>query len=52
MDILKFYFELKGIKYLMLDGSTKSDDRGDRMAEFNSKETDINVFVLSTRAGG
>lgn len=28
MDIISYYFDLKGIKFLRLDGGTKSDDRG------------------------
>ena len=35
MDIMQIYFDYKGIKHLRLDGSTKAEDRGDRMALFN-----------------
>jgi len=37
---------------LRLDGNTKSDDRGERMAEFNKKDSIYDIFLLSTRAGG
>lgn len=29
MDIMQFYFEMKGIKFLRLDGATKAEDRGE-----------------------
>ena len=31
---------------------TKSEDRGDLLRMFNEKNSDIFVFLLSTRAGG
>jgi len=39
MDIMQIYFDYKGIKHLRLDGSTKADDRGDRTAMFNQKDS-------------
>lgn len=35
MDIMEIYFEYKEIKHLRLDGSTKAEDRGTRMQQFN-----------------
>ena len=35
-----------------LDGTTKSDDRGQMLKEFNSPNSDYFLFLLSTRAGG
>ena len=35
-----------------LDGTTKSDDRGDMLKEFNKADSDYFIFILSTRAGG
>ena len=52
MDIMQIYFEYKNIKHLRLDGSTKADDRGIRMAMFNTSNSEYDVFLLSTRAGG
>lgn len=40
------------VKYLRLDGTTKADERGVKMAQFNEKDSPYNVFILSTRAGG
>ena len=39
------------IKYLRLDGGTKHEERGDRMAMFNRPNSEYPVFLLSTRAG-
>merc|ERR1712088_923976 len=50
--ILEDYLNWRGYKYLRLDGTTKSDDRGDMLADFNQKDSDYFIFILSTRAGG
>ena len=52
MTILEDYLNWRGYKYLRLDGTTKSDDRGDMLADFNQKDSDYFIFILSTRAGG
>jgi ATP-dependent helicase STH1/SNF2 len=52
MDIMQAFFEYRGIKHLRLDGSTKSDDRGERTTLFNRDNSEYDVFLLSTRAGG
>ena len=52
MDIMASYFEFKGYRYLRLDGTTKADDRSDRMALFNKPNSEYDIFILSTRAGG
>ena len=41
-----------GYRYLRLDGTTKSEDRGQLLTIFNNPELDIFLFILSTRAGG
>ena len=38
--------------YLRLDGQTKSEERGDLLAKFCENNSDIFIFLLSTRAGG
>ncbi|MFD3158104.1 SNF2 helicase associated domain-containing protein [Haloimpatiens sp. FM7330] len=40
----------KNIKYMYLDGSTKSEDRLDLVNKFNNGKT--NVFLISLKAGG
>jgi SNF2 family DNA or RNA helicase len=52
MDLLEIYFRHRNISFLRLDGSTKADDRGERMAMFNEANSPYDVFMLSTRAGG
>lgn len=52
MNIMEDFMRLKGLKYLRLDGSTKSDDRSDLLKQFNAPGSDIFCFLLSTRAGG
>lgn len=43
-------FDKNNIKYMYLDGSTKSEDRMGLVKEFN--EGDANVFLISLKAGG
>ena len=52
MDILQLYFDYRGFKHLRLDGGTKADERGERMAMFNKEGSEFDIFLLSTRAGG
>eukprot|EP01053_Blabericola_migrator_P013230 Blabericola_migrator_1__13229@NODE_918_length_6062_cov_180_926939_g639_i0_p1_GENE_NODE_918_length_6062_cov_180_926939_g639_i0NODE_918_length_6062_cov_180_926939_g639_i0_p1_ORF_typecomplete_len1271_score287_17SNF2_N/PF00176_23/1e77HDA23/PF11496_8/3_2e23Helicase_C/PF00271_31/1_3e04Helicase_C/PF00271_31/7_5e20ResIII/PF04851_15/7_8e03ResIII/PF04851_15/4_6e14ERCC3_RAD25_C/PF16203_5/8_3e02ERCC3_RAD25_C/PF16203_5/2e05DEAD/PF00270_29/3_9e03DEAD/PF00270_29/0_00015PaREP1/PF05942_11/0_33PaREP1/PF05942_11/1 len=52
MDILGDYFLTKGYRYHRLDGSMVLQERQDRMDEFNRPDSDIYIFMLSTRAGG
>jgi ATP-dependent helicase STH1/SNF2 len=52
MDLLQIYFNYRGYIHLRLDGSTKADERGDRVAMFNKPGSEYDIFLLSTRAGG
>ena len=52
MDIMEDFLRFRGIKYLRLDGSTKPDDRSVLLKLFNDPQSEYNVFILSTRAGG
>merc|ERR1719347_2236690 len=52
MTILEDYLNWRGHKYLRLDGTTKSDERGEMLAQFNSPTSEYFLFILSTRAGG
>merc|ERR1712025_686861 len=52
MTILEDYMVYKEYKYLRLDGTTKSDDRGDLLRLFNAPDSEYFCFLLSTRAGG
>merc|ERR550539_1147721 len=52
MTILEDYLNWRGYKYLRLDGTTKSDDRGEQLKVFNDPNSEYFIFLLSTRAGG
>ncbi|CAJ0928871.1 unnamed protein product, partial [Mesorhabditis belari] len=52
MTILEDFFNYRGWKYLRLDGSTKPDERGELLRLFNAPDSDLFIFMLSTRAGG
>ena len=52
IDIMECFFKLRKIKYLRLDGTTDNQERTARVHEFNKKNTEYDVFVLSTKAGG
>ncbi|KAJ6321772.1 hypothetical protein OIU77_011783 [Salix suchowensis] len=52
MDILEIYLQLHDYKYLRLDGSTKTEERGTLLKKFNAPDSPYFMFLLSTRAGG
>ncbi|KAL1968999.1 hypothetical protein VTN77DRAFT_833 [Rasamsonia byssochlamydoides] len=52
MNIMEDFLRFRGLKYLRLDGSTKSDDRSDLLKVFNDPNSEYFCFLLSTRAGG
>ncbi|KAJ2310294.1 DNA-dependent ATPase fun30 [Coemansia sp. RSA 2705] len=52
LNILESVFALWGIGYFRLDGSTKVDERQGLIDQFNSPESKVPVFLLSTKAGG
>lgn len=52
MDIMEDFLRLRGIMYLRLDGTTKSEDRSDLLKKFNAPDSPYFMFLLSTRAGG
>ncbi len=52
MNIMEDFLRLRGMQYLRLDGSTKSDDRSELLRLFNAPNSPYFCFLLSTRAGG
>jgi ATP-dependent helicase STH1/SNF2 len=52
MDIMEDFLKMMGWKYLRLDGGTKTEERALHVQQFNAKDSEIKVFILSTRAGG
>lgn len=51
LNILEVALSSKGIKYVRLDGQTRTDERQGIVDEFN-EDPSIPVFLLSTKAGG
>ena len=52
MDIMEDFLKMMNYKYLRLDGGTKTEDRAAYVQLFNAVDSEIKVFILSTRAGG
>ncbi|KAI1315973.1 hypothetical protein EDD11_010555 [Mortierella claussenii] len=52
LDILEDYLNGERYNFVRLDGSTSSSDRQARIDRFNAPDSDVFVFLLSTRAGG
>jgi ATP-dependent helicase STH1/SNF2 len=52
MNIMEDFLRYRGLQYLRLDGSTKSDDRSELLKLFNAPDSPYFCFLLSTRAGG
>ncbi|KAI4813106.1 hypothetical protein KUCAC02_024454 [Chaenocephalus aceratus] len=51
LDLLMDYCYLRGYQYSRLDGSMSFSERDENMTKF-SKDPDVFLFLLSTRAGG
>ncbi|GJJ08782.1 hypothetical protein Clacol_003001 [Clathrus columnatus] len=52
MDIMEDFLKWMGWEYLRLDGGTKPDERADYVKRWNTPDSPLKVFILSTRAGG
>ncbi|PKA48853.1 ATP-dependent DNA helicase DDM1 [Apostasia shenzhenica] len=52
LDILEYYLSEKGLEICRIDGSVRLDERMRQIAEFNDLNSNVNIFLLSTRAGG
>ena len=52
LDILEDYCGYRGYSFRRLDGTISATDRMNAMHEFQSAESNIDIFLLSTRAGG
>lgn len=50
--ILTRYLERKKVKFCTLVGSTSLEERQNSIIEFNKPDSPLQVFLLSTRAGG
>lgn len=52
LDIIEDYLDYELVNYVRIDGSTKEGNRVKAIDAFNAPNSKINVFLLSTRAGG
>ena len=52
LNIIDDYCRLRGYKYCRIDGSTSTDDRDLAIESFQHPDSEIFIFLLSTRAGG
>ncbi|EAY16278.1 F/Y-rich N-terminus family protein [Trichomonas vaginalis G3] len=52
LDIIQDYLNLKGIKYVRLDGNVRGPERQAAIDNFSRDGSDIPIFLLTTRAGG
>ncbi|KAM0871534.1 hypothetical protein ACQ4PT_039338 [Festuca glaucescens] len=52
LDLLDYYLDVKGLKVCRIDGSVNLEVRRKQIADFNDLNSGMNVFILSTRAGG
>lgn len=52
LHLISDFLDGEGIRHLQLDGSTKQADRQKAIDRFNKPDSDVDVFLLSTRAAG
>ncbi|RCV09383.1 hypothetical protein SETIT_2G023300v2 [Setaria italica] len=52
LDIIEYYLDSKGLDVCRIDGSVKLEERRRQIAEFNDLNSSMDIFLLSTRAGG
>lgn len=52
LNLIEDYLAIRDITWVRLDGSTKLDERQESIDRFNSPNSDVQIFLLSTRAGG
>lgn len=52
LNVIERFLQGEKIKYVRLDGSTPQSERVENIDRFNAPDSDISVFILSTRAGG
>ncbi|CAI5734234.1 unnamed protein product [Hyaloperonospora brassicae] len=52
LDIIQQFLIAKATRYSRLDGKTKGEERLQMVNEFNDRDSNTSVFLISTRAGG
>ena len=52
LDVLEDFMRELGLPYCRIDGSTSSKERQQVIDRFNANDSDVFIFLISTRAGG
>lgn len=52
LNLIEDYLAFREINWVRLDGATKLDERQEAIDRFNAPDSDVQIFLLSTRAGG
>ena len=52
LDLIQDYCEMRGWRHCRFDGGTPRAKRNHIVKQFNSPDSDIFIFLMSTRAGG
>ncbi|GIX63108.1 SNF2 helicase, putative [Babesia caballi] len=52
LDILEDYCRMRGYPCFRIDGNTSGEDRDNQISSFNDPNSEVSIFLLSTRAGG
>lgn len=52
LDIVEDYLGWRGHEFRRLDGQTPYEDRATNIDEFNAENSNIFIYIISTRAGG
>ena len=52
MNILDDFLRFRGFRYCRIDGQTSALEREERIEDFQRPDSDKQLFILSTRAGG
>ncbi|KAJ3672852.1 hypothetical protein LUZ60_006226 [Juncus effusus] len=52
LDIIDYYLSEKGFDPCRIDGNVKLSERKRQIEAFNDLNSSVNIFILSTRAGG
>ena len=52
LDILEDFCTIRNYKFTRIDGSSDFEERSEAMDSFNAPNSELFIFLLSTRAGG
>ncbi|OMJ78550.1 hypothetical protein SteCoe_21612 [Stentor coeruleus] len=52
LDILDDFLNYRGYKFCRIDGNTHYIERENQIERFQKEDSDVMIFILSTRAGG